>query len=257
MYACLFAFLPQVLRICYSTCSIFPQENEDVVAKALEQQPIPPPTPINNTCGVAQTPEEGSSEPVGMVDNNAPQISSRSSNEKNGCISSSTNSIGGGTHTAEKKQIGGTRTTNAATTTDATTAAAADIATGADDGPLGRFKLSRCLSRWPRRGLAVSGLDDTQAACMIRADPSEDETNGFFVAVFERDVGGAGVGGATKKRRNKNKNRKKNKKKRKLEEAADAGEEEKDHDTPPELSSPVAGVSVADVGGKEAGVCVS
>lgn len=50
---------------------------------------------------------------------------------------------------------------------------------------------------------------------MVRTDPTEDETNGFFVAVFERE------GGATKKKRNRHKNRKKNKKKRKREEAAE------------------------------------
>ncbi|CAN0502775.1 unnamed protein product [Ectocarpus sp. 12 AP-2014] len=118
-----------------------------------------------------------------------------------------------------------------------------------------RFELSRCLSRWPRRGLAVSGLRKAQAACLARTDPFEDETNGFFVAVFERGVssnggvtssgelgsgvssgscsgngggggdGGAGVDGnsngeaASKKKRNRHKNRKKSKKKRKLAEA--------------------------------------
>lgn len=167
----------QVQRVCYSTCSVHAEENEDVVAKALDQQPIRP---------------------------------------------------------------------LLTTTTTASTSAAASSK---------RFELSRCLSRWPRRGLAVSGLSKAQAACLARTDPFEDETNGFFVAVFERGVssngsvtssgelgsgvpsgscsgngggggdGGAGVGGksngepATKKKRNRHKNRKKNKKKRKLAEA--------------------------------------
>ncbi|CAM9858495.1 unnamed protein product, partial [Ectocarpus sp. 13 AM-2016] len=168
---------PQVQRVCYSTCSVHAEENEDVVAKALHQQPTPPPL------------------------------------------------------------------------TPATTASASAAASSK------RFELSRCLSRWPRRGLAVSGLSKAQAACLARTDPFEDETNGFFVAVFERGVssnggvtssgelgsgvssgscsgngggggdGGAGVDGnstgepASKKKRNRHKNRKKNKKKRKLAEA--------------------------------------
>lgn len=49
-----------------------------------------------------------------------------------------------------------------------------------------RFVLSRRLPKWHRRGLAVAGADERQAACMVRADPTEDQTNGFFVAVFER-----------------------------------------------------------------------
>ncbi|CBN78702.1 conserved unknown protein [Ectocarpus siliculosus] len=168
---------PQVQRVCYSTCSVHAVENEDVVAKALDQQPTPSPL------------------------------------------------------------------------TTASTASASAAASSE------RFELSRCLSRWPRRGLAVSGLSKAQAACLARTDPFEDETNGFFVAVFERGVssnggvtssgelgsgvspgscsgngggggdGGAGVGGnsngepASKKKRNRHKNRKKNKKKRKLAEA--------------------------------------
>eukprot|EP00752_Nemacystus_decipiens_P002477 g2330.t1 len=162
---------PQVQRVCYSTCSVHVEENEDVVAKALDQQEPshPPPT----------------------------------------------------------------------TTSTATTATAAAAATCPE-----RFELSRCLSRWPRRGQVVAGLTEAQAACLVRTDPSRDETNGFFVAVFERGrgSGGGGSGGgrgggvreegeeastggavegggeaAAAKRRRKNRKKKDNRKKRKRE----------------------------------------
>lgn len=98
----------------------------------------------------------------------------------------------------------------------------------------GRFVLTRCLPKWPRRGLQAAGASEQQAACMVRADPSQDETNGFFVAVLERERAGKavrqeeidvtemgarsttetgdGVVGA-KKRRNRHKNRRKKRKK--------------------------------------------
>jgi hypothetical protein len=42
------------------------------------------------------------------------------------------------------------------------------------------------LESWPRRGLVVEGLSATQAKCLVRVDPREDDTNGFFVCCFER-----------------------------------------------------------------------
>jgi putative methyltransferase len=42
-----------------------------------------------------------------------------------------------------------------------------------------------CLEHWKRRGHTVAGLTEKQAQCLIRADRG-DETNGFFVAYFER-----------------------------------------------------------------------
>lgn len=47
-----------------------------------------------------------------------------------------------------------------------------------------------------RRGQLVEGLTPAQAACLVRCDPAEDETAGFFVAVFERRVGGLGAAAA-------------------------------------------------------------
>ncbi|KAI2511060.1 Pfam Nol1 Nop2 Fmu [Fragilaria crotonensis] len=42
-----------------------------------------------------------------------------------------------------------------------------------------------CLRQWKRRGHEVEGLTTEQSKCLIRADRG-DETNGFFVAYFER-----------------------------------------------------------------------
>jgi putative methyltransferase len=42
-----------------------------------------------------------------------------------------------------------------------------------------------CLREWKRRGQVVEGITKEQAQCMIRADRADD-TNGFFVAYFER-----------------------------------------------------------------------
>ena len=45
-----------------------------------------------------------------------------------------------------------------------------------------------CLQTWKRRGLPVEGLVSEQFQSLIRVDPSEDETNGFFVACFQRRI---------------------------------------------------------------------
>jgi len=47
-----------------------------------------------------------------------------------------------------------------------------------------QFQLVRILPNWKRRGLAIF----EEAEYCIRSDPSEDQTNGFFVACFERKV---------------------------------------------------------------------
>lgn len=74
----------------------------------------------------------------------------------------------------------------------------------------------------------MSGLDEAQAACLVRADPTEDETNGFFVAVFQREVGGNASGDGFNttgsKRRNRHKNRDKKAKKRQKREEEAKGE---------------------------------
>jgi putative methyltransferase len=53
------------------------------------------------------------------------------------------------------------------------------------------FRLRSCLETWNRRGVEVSGhLGAEDARMLVRANGLEDETNGFFVAYFERnDVG--------------------------------------------------------------------
>lgn len=49
------------------------------------------------------------------------------------------------------------------------------------------FRLQACLPTWKRRGVEVVGkLPENEASKLIRANGLEDETNGFFVAYFER-----------------------------------------------------------------------
>ena len=64
---------------------------------------------------------------------------------------------------------------------------------------LAPFELVTALPSWHRRGLAhtpegrATGLSEEEAKCLVRTDPKEDLTNGFFVAYFERKgTGGAG-----------------------------------------------------------------
>jgi putative methyltransferase len=51
------------------------------------------------------------------------------------------------------------------------------------------FQLEEALPGWPRRGLAglVEGAEK-----LLRVDPDEDGTDGFFVAVFAREDSGSG-----------------------------------------------------------------
>ncbi|CAM9754456.1 unnamed protein product [Lampetra fluviatilis] len=58
----------------------------------------------------------------------------------------------------------------------------------------GAFRLVHILPEWRRRGLPVF----PGAECCVRADPHEDRTHGFFVALFERNVGGGGGGDLVK-----------------------------------------------------------
>lgn len=61
------------------------------------------------------------------------------------------------------------------------------------------FELVPAMPSWPRRGLCrgsdgnETGLTEDEARCILRTDPKEDLTNGFFVAYFERQgTGGMG-----------------------------------------------------------------
>jgi putative methyltransferase len=63
------------------------------------------------------------------------------------------------------------------------------------------FELCTALPSWQRRGRPATldaqrqgrGLSKKEARCVVRVDPSEDETGGFFVAVFQRRQGAAGL----------------------------------------------------------------
>lgn len=50
------------------------------------------------------------------------------------------------------------------------------------------FRLAHALPKWHRRGIPIDGLSHAEAKCLIRADPIDDDMEGFFVAIFERDV---------------------------------------------------------------------
>ena len=56
----------------------------------------------------------------------------------------------------------------------------------ADHGDDWKLVAPKCLTTWSRRGIETKGLTPEQAQAMIRVDPTTDETNGFFVACFER-----------------------------------------------------------------------
>lgn len=219
-------------RICYSTCSVHVEENEDVVAKALEHQRhdqqkeqgalVPE---LNGNHNVTSTTSADVSK--GVAQNTS------ATKDDDGVVPASLSSA---TVNGDKaKMIPGNTTGDSTSQSDLSSNGTGVMRSGGRD----TFRLSRCLSRWPRRGLAVAGLDKRQAACMVRTDPAEDETNGFFVAVLERSSGdgensggsndmeaGGGEGGEemVKKKRNRHKNRKKKKKKRKVEEMPHAEE---------------------------------
>jgi hypothetical protein len=98
---------------------------------------------------------------------------------------------------------------------------------------------------WSRRGLIETpdgrptNLTEEQAACLVRTDPSEDRTNGFFVARFERrgggsvllsDGGGRGAAavGAGKEKAVKEKGQGKGKRKKRPRDDDDEDEEEEE-----------------------------
>lgn len=53
----------------------------------------------------------------------------------------------------------------------------------------------KCLDHWKRRGLDHGGgfLSEEQLKCLIRVDPEQDGTNGFFVACFRRKAKSKGA----------------------------------------------------------------
>jgi 25S rRNA (cytosine2278-C5)-methyltransferase len=51
---------------------------------------------------------------------------------------------------------------------------------------LGRWRLIRALPKWETRGMGWPGLTAAESDCLLRADPDRDETQGFFVALFQR-----------------------------------------------------------------------
>ncbi len=74
----------------------------------------------------------------------------------------------------------------------------------------GPFTLETALPNWQRRGRENVGLSIEETKCLVRVDPGEDDTNGFFVSLFSR-------GGIERiKKRNKNKKRKEKRKLAKL-----------------------------------------
>jgi putative methyltransferase len=54
------------------------------------------------------------------------------------------------------------------------------------EGRAAGWALEAALPGWPRRGLrgAAPGLSDGEADALVRVDPDEDGTDGFFVALF-------------------------------------------------------------------------
>jgi 25S rRNA (cytosine2278-C5)-methyltransferase len=59
------------------------------------------------------------------------------------------------------------------------------VAAALEDARALGMELVPALRDWPRRGV-VGALNEKEAAAVVRVDPVEDGTDGFFVAVFER-----------------------------------------------------------------------
>jgi putative methyltransferase len=70
---------------------------------------------------------------------------------------------------------------------EAVVAAALDGGGGAPPARDAGWRLAHALPAWPRRGIAGAGLSEAEAGRVVRADPATDETDGFFVAVLERE----------------------------------------------------------------------
>jgi 25S rRNA (cytosine2278-C5)-methyltransferase len=65
-------------------------------------------------------------------------------------------------------------------------------ALGSDVGRAAGWRLEAALPAWHRRGVRGSapGLTDAEADALVRVDAVEDETDGFFVALFVKGDGG-------------------------------------------------------------------
>ena len=50
------------------------------------------------------------------------------------------------------------------------------------------WRLEAALPRWRGRGHPGHGIDDASTACLVRTDPLTDDCDGFFLALFVRDV---------------------------------------------------------------------
>lgn len=70
-------------------------------------------------------------------------------------------------------------------------AALADAGGGAAAAGATTWRLHPALPAWRRRGVAVPGVPSAVSRACLRADEEEDETDGFFVAVFARDEAAA------------------------------------------------------------------
>lgn len=79
------------------------------------------------------------------------------------------------------------------------------------------FTLARALPTWSTRGQTYKGLSADAAEQLVRADPSKDETSGFFVSLFVRKTSPLAAGvmdvGALERRKQKLRDRRKRRRK--------------------------------------------
>jgi 16S rRNA C967 or C1407 C5-methylase (RsmB/RsmF family) len=63
------------------------------------------------------------------------------------------------------------------------------VARALEEGRARGFELVSCIQSWGRRGIAEDGgLSAEDARKVLRVDPLVDGTDGFFVAVWRRNV---------------------------------------------------------------------
>lgn len=88
-----------------------------------------------------------------------------------------------------------------ATENEAVVAAALEwsVSQGVIGGAGAGWELSTALPGWHRRGWRGEGLSPSDAAKVVRVDPSEDKMNGFFVSLFVRRCEGRDLCDAEKK----------------------------------------------------------